>query len=89
MATATTTAQISDRLLDQLQDELREYARDLRGEISLIFEDDEVAQNKSLAQALDGLADDRGLLVRFAYLLRSHSTKASALAAITGAQVSA
>lgn len=75
---------ITDRLLDQLQDELREYARDLRSEAAASVNDDDSTLNKNLAWTLDDLATDRGLLVRFAYLLRSHSTRASALAEIAG-----
>lgn len=86
MAT-TTQRPISDPLLDQLQNELREYARDLRSEASTSVEDDDAALNKSLAWMLDELATDRGLLVRFAFLLRSHATRASALAEITEASV--
>ena len=80
---------ITDKLLDQLQDELREYARDLRAEARASAEDDDATLNKNLAWTLDELATDRGLLVRFAYLLRKHSTRASALAEITGAQLPA
>lgn len=80
---------ISDKLLNQLQDELRAYAVDLRAEARASCEDDDATLNKNLAWTLDDLATDRGLLIRFAYLLRSHSTRASALAEITGAQVSA
>lgn len=80
---------ISDKLLDQLSDELREYARSLRSEAAASVEDDDATLNKNLAWTLDDLATDRGLLTRFAFLLRSHATRASALAEITGAQVSA
>jgi hypothetical protein len=78
------TKPISDNLLDQLSDELKAYAIDLRSEASASCEDDDATLNKNLAWTLDDLATDRGLLVRFAYLLRSHSTRASALAEITG-----
>ena len=80
---------ISDSLLDQLSDELRSYAIDLRSEARAACEDDDATLNKNLAWTLDDLATDRGLLVRFAYLLRSHSSRASALAEICGEQVSA
>ena len=80
---------ISDRLLDQLSDELRENARSLRAEASLSCEDDDATLNKNLAWTLDELATDRGLLVRFAYLLRAHSTRHSAIAALTSEQAHA
>lgn len=80
---------ITDALLDQLQDEMLEYARSLRAEASLSCEDDDATLNENLAWTLDDIATDRGLLTRFAFLLRSHSSRATALAEITGSQVSA
>ena len=77
---------ITDKLLDQLSDELRAYATSLRGEARASCEDDDATLNKNLAWTLDDLATDRGLLVRFAYLLRSHTNRASALAEICGAE---
>lgn len=80
-------AHITDRLLDQLQDELREMATQCRSTARSSVEDDDATLDKNLAWTLDELAGDRGLLVRFAYLLRQHSTRDGALAEITGAQV--
>lgn len=80
---------ISDKLLDQLSDEMREYARSLRFEAATLIEDDDAALNVQLSSLLEEVATDRGLLVRFAFLLRSHSSRASALAEITGGPVSA
>ena len=78
---------ITDKLLDQLQDELREYARTLRHDARLSCEDDDSTLNKNLSWTLDELAGDRGLLVRFAFLLCSHSTRSSAIAAIVNVEV--
>jgi hypothetical protein len=83
------TKPISDKLLDQLRDEMRSMAVDLRSEARASCEDDDATANKNLAWTLDELATDRPLLVRFAFLLRSHSTRHGALAELTGAQVSA
>ena len=80
---------ITDALLDQLSDEMRQYATSLRADASLSCEDDDITLNKNLAWTLDDIATDRGLLTRFAFLLRSHSRRARALAEITGASVSA
>jgi hypothetical protein len=80
---------ISDSLLDQLQDEMREMARDLRAQSAAACEDDDAKLSRELAWMFDDVAGDRGLLVRFAFLLRKHSDKHGALAEITGATVSA
>ncbi len=80
---------ITDELLSQLSDEMREMARDLGSEAQTSCEDDDATLNKNLAWTLDDLATDRGLLVRFAYLIRKHSTRHGALAEIAGARLSA
>lgn len=80
---------ITNELLLQLSDEMREYARDLRSEARTSCEDDDATLDKNLAWTLDEIAQDLGLLTRFAYLLRKHSSRASALAEITGGRVSA
>jgi hypothetical protein len=75
---------ITDRLLDQLSDELKSYAIDLRSKAKAACEEDDARLDGTLAEMIDEFAIDRGLLTRFAFLLRSHSTKASALAELTG-----
>lgn len=75
---------ITDALLDQLQDELREMAIELRSETGSLVEDDDIRANRELAALLDEVAYNRPLLVRFGCTLRQHSTRHSAIAALTG-----
>jgi len=77
------TKPITDALLDQLSAEMREMAIQLRSEARASCEDDDATLNKNLAWTLDDLATDRGLLIRFAYLLRGNATRQGALKEIT------
>ena len=80
-------AHITDGLLDQLSDEMKEIARNLQAEAAIACEDDDAKLDRELAWMLNDVANDRGLLVRFAFVLRAHSSHHSALAEITGAKV--
>ena len=75
---------ISDQLLDQLRDELREVATSLRSR-TRSTQTDNMGMDRELAFMLDDLAAERGLLVRFACLLREHASPSSAITAIAAA----
>ena len=76
------TQPITDSLLDEFQDELREIAASFRASANAACEDDDMKADHDLAETVEYIAYNRPLLVRFAYMLRNHKTKASALAEI-------
>jgi len=84
-ATTQTAEPITNALLDQLQDEMRDMAVNLRAEARVLIEDDDVRANRDLADAMQYIADNRPLLVRFAFTLRNSKTRTDAIAALVSA----